>query len=379
MIRTDTPQETEAAQVGPRVRGELFHAVLQTVAALVVITDRTGRIVFLNRECERTTGYSEKELLGNRLWEVLLPPEDAEQAKQLVQSLQPDAAPCQHESDLLSKDGPRRRVAWTNSCLFEPDGRPRYLIHTGIDITARTRAEQERDRHLREAEEAVRVREDFLSIASHELKTPLTPLSLRLQVLEQQAGAGQPVEPEMVKAARRSLARLSTLVGDLLDASRIATGRLMIRRQPLDFRALVQETVTLFAASCPSHPVLLEEPEQPLMVLGNEERLEQVLENLLENAAKYSPEGSSIRVKLEASPGQLTLSVMDQGIGLAPDQQRYLFERFYRARNARSAPGGLGLGLYIARDIVERHEGKIWAQSQPLKGTTFYVSLPLTG
>jgi two-component system sensor histidine kinase VicK len=262
-------------------------------------------------------------------------------------------------------------------CLGE-DGQVNGGVGIIEDITERKKAEQERASLLREAEEAVRVREDFLTIASHELKTPLTPLALRLANLERRLERGEPVDLGALRHARQHLLRLTTLINDLLDASRIESGGLALHSQPARLDALVEHVIHVMdGAHGPEHRIDFRPPSAHVQVLGDPYRLEQVITNLLENALKYSPDGGTIHVELETRGDLALLSVRDPGIGIPADQQQHLFERYFRARNVSThSYGGLGLGLYICRDIVERHGGRIWVESEVGRGSTFYVALP---
>lgn len=246
------------------------------------------------------------------------------------------------------------------------------------DITERKQVEQERARLFREAQEAVRVREDFLTIASHELKTPLTPLSLRLASLERRLERGEPVDPASLRHARQHLLRLTALINDLLDVSRIEAGGLALHPQPTRLDLLAEHVIHVTEGLHDGgHRILFHAPASPLQVMGDPYRLEQVIANLLENALKYSPDGGTIHVSLEPRGDTALLSVSDPGIGIPTDQQQHLFERYFRARNVSPRSyGGLGLGLYICHDIVSRHGGRIWVESEVGRGSTFYVALP---
>ncbi|WP_223641696.1 PAS domain S-box protein [Corallococcus sp. EGB] len=279
--------------------------------------------------------------------------------------------------DDLGAPGPRRWFRGNFYPVRTPDGR---VLGVGVlveDITERRRAEEERAQLYREAREAVRVRDDFLSIASHELKTPLTPLSLRLATLERRLERGEQLEPSVLRHARHQLTRLTGLINDLLDASRIEAGRLALHPEATRFDLLVEHMLGSLEAQKGNHTFEFERPPEPISVHGDTFRLEQVVSNLLENALKYSPDGGTIRVRLSLSDDLALLSVTDPGIGIPEDQQQQLFDRYFRARNASTRSyGGLGLGLYISRDIVERHGGRIWVESTPGRGSTFYVALP---
>ncbi len=265
---------------------------------------------------------------------------------------------------------------------FAPCYDKRGEVNGGVgiveDTTEQRRIEEERARLFLEAQEAVRVRDDFLTIASHELKTPLTPLSLRLANLEHRLQRGEPVSPTAVHDARQYLLRLTALINDLLDASRIESGGLALHPQPTRLDVLIEHVIhvteRLHDAQRRIH---FHRPAQPLQVRGDPYRLEQVISILLENALKYSPAGDPIHITLEQRDSLALLSVSDHGIGIPADQQQHLFERYFRARNVSTQSyGGLGLGLYIGRDIVERHGGRIWVESEVGRGSTFYVGLP---
>lgn len=247
-----------------------------------------------------------------------------------------------------------------------------------VELTAERRAQAERERLLREAHEAIRIRDDFLTIASHELKTPLTPIKLHLQMLEQRCETGKPIPPQLVQKALAQVDRLTGVISDILDSSQIEAGRMELERDPLSLQQLIRETLADLRPSCLHHPLEYEECSEELVVLGDRDRLAQVLKNLLENALKYSPQKGPVRVTLTRSGAEALVSVVDSGIGIPKDQQEHLFERFFRARNAPiSGFGGLGLGLYISRHIVERHGGRIWVESETGHGATFRFTLPL--
>ena len=241
----------------------------------------------------------------------------------------------------------------------------------------RDRLVAEADRLYREAAEAVHLRDQFLSIASHELKTPLTPLAARLELMRRRVRSGQQVEISAIEKAQTSLGKLTWLINDLLDVSRIQAGTLDLQRQPTSLREVIR---TAIAAVGPEEAgrIRFLQPPQDLVVDGDANRLEQVVANLLDNALKYSPAGRDVEVALRREGEEAVISVIDRGLGIPREETLHLFERFFRARNVSPARyGGLGLGLYIVRDIVERHGGRIWAESEEGRGSAFHVALPL--
>lgn len=253
------------------------------------------------------------------------------------------------------------------------------------DITERKQAEAtrlqllEQEREARTAaEEAVRERDEFLSMSAHELRTPVTRLRLRIDGLARMLETGRPTSTETMTKVRESLKKLTVLIDDLLDFSRVQAGGLPLQLQPCRIDALVEEVVESFKSVSPRHELVLEKEASELEVRADLARLEQVVSNLVENAIKYSPGGGTIRVKLSRSGDEAVITVSDPGIGIPEEEQRLLFSRFFRAANAPSRNfAGLGLGLFISREIVERHDGRISVQSELGHGSTFRVSLPL--
>ncbi|RKG74969.1 ATP-binding protein [Corallococcus terminator] len=234
----------------------------------------------------------------------------------------------------------------------------------------------ENARLLREAQAALRVREEFMSIASHELKTPLTPLKLGLYSMERRIAAGQPVELASVLKSKRQVDRLAGLVEDLLDASRLELGRLALNSAPLEVGQLVAEVVDHFRHAF-ERPFSVEVPPDGVWMLGDRDRLEQVLVNLLENAHKYSPAGAPIAVRVERTGEAARIQVQDHGIGIPGADQAQVFQRFYRARNVSHRNfGGLGLGLFISHSIVKMHGGSLALCSREGEGSTFTLDLP---
>jgi PAS domain S-box-containing protein len=263
----------------------------------------------------------------------------------------------------------------------DADGRALRLVGVTMDVSARKQAEAERLR-LAEAEAAVRARDEILSIAAHELRTPVTAIKGFADLAIREIEAGTRSTPRQERFFRRiadGSRQLAALVEDLLDVSRIRLGRLPLRPQPLDLAELVREAAERHREQAgEAHDLTLDLPDGPCSVEADRGRLEQVVANLLENAVKYSPAGGQVRLSVRSVEGGGLLVVRDQGIGLPPGAAEAIFEPFGRAPNAaESGLPGLGLGLHISRGIVERHGGRIWAESAGVGcGTTVSVWLP---
>ncbi len=231
-----------------------------------------------------------------------------------------------------------------------------------------------------EQRELDRQRSDFLTVAAHELRTPLTPLSMYLQNIQRRLQRGDGVEPELITKARRQVERMSRLVEDLLDISRLESHRLQLAKDPVDLCELAQQVVADFRVPAQHHQLGAHCGTPKVMVLGDRERLEQVLINLVQNAVKYSPMGGQIVVRVDVQGAEARVSISDPGIGIPGEEQGRLFQRFFRAANATTRNySGLGIGLFISNEIVQRHGGRFEVQSQVGAGSTFTFYLPVMG
>jgi signal transduction histidine kinase len=251
--------------------------------------------------------------------------------------------------------------------------------HFAVDLGRRIDYAIEAARLYRAAQQATQARDEFLSVAAHELKTPLTSLQLLLQSLVRADATDAKSSPELfdnrLRMLERSTSRLSELVVKLLDASRISAGRLQLEREDVDLAAITREVCARFTAEAQrAGSSLAVYADSPAVGSWDPMRIEQVITNLLSNAVKYAA-GAAIDVRVESSETAAKLIVRDRGIGIPENRLDKIFDRFERAASSRHY-GGLGLGLYISRQIVEAHGGSISVTSCPGEGSTFTVELP---
>ena len=236
----------------------------------------------------------------------------------------------------------------------------------------------EKDKVQQETLELMNRKDDFLSIASHELKTPVTSLKAYTQLLQMDAIENADKRRESMLAKMDSqIDKLTSLITDLLDTSKMQNGKLIYNKTFFQLNELVKEIVDEIQVTNASHQITIEK-NIPLQLYADRERISQVLSNLLSNAIKYCPDCKEIIVRLEKKGEMAICSVQDFGNGILKAQQDKIFERFYRVtgNNLHTYPG-LGLGLFIAKEIIERHHGKIWFESEEGKGSTFYFSIPI--
>jgi signal transduction histidine kinase len=243
---------------------------------------------------------------------------------------------------------------------------------------------------LVELEQLDKLKTQFLSMASHELRTPLTAVSGFMQIARRRMGrlgaatdVPQPWRAEAQKAdetldmANRQAKKLARLIDELLDVSRLQQGRVEMRLAEIDLGEVVREVGERMKLLSKGHEIETK-VEGTAPIVADRDRIEQVFENLVGNAMKYSPENGPIEVSLHVNGANAIVSVRDHGIGIAPAEVEKIFGLFYRSPDPRADHvGGLGLGLYISREIVSRHHGKLWAERNPDAGTTFHVTLPL--
>lgn len=239
------------------------------------------------------------------------------------------------------------------------------------DITERKHVEREKQQTLAQ-------REEFMAIASHELKTPVTSLKGFAQLLLSRfRKEGDDRAAAFLTKMDAQLDRLTNLIGELLDVTRIEAGQLPWHNEQFDLDALVREIVEEVGYTSERHQIHLEGAAS-LLVSGDRERTGQVLTNLLSNAIKYSPQANTVRVKVVVDENSATVSVQDFGIGLAPEKQPHVFERFFRVSDPEHETyPGLGLGLFISAQIIQRQGGRMWVESQPGVGSTFSFTVPL--
>jgi signal transduction histidine kinase len=232
-------------------------------------------------------------------------------------------------------------------------------------------------------QQADRVKDQFLSMASHELRAPVTNIQVSVQWLRRRLKKQSAQNPELLvvsdplEKVERQTRQLTDLTNNLLDINTLRSGKIPARLAPCDLRDLCQRVLEE-QQSLAARPIDLQLPADPTVVQADQRRLSQVVSNLITNALKYSPANTPIRVEISQRPGEVVLAVSNEGPVLSEEEQEALFEPFYRSNEARSsATPGWGLGLAICKEIVLQHNGRIWVESSEEKGTIFFVALPL--
>jgi PAS domain S-box-containing protein len=325
----------------------------------VIATDARDRVVMWNRAAERLLGVSERVALGQPALAVIHHPGLSEL---FAMPLSPLGG--RHATELdLTVDDQNLVIRASITLVDEADGQQGKLAVL-TDIT--------------QLKEIDRMKTDLISFVSHELKNPLASIKGFAQLLLRSTSPDSP-QSKLVALLNQQTNRMQWLVEDILDVARIDAGVALEMRwsQITDLRALVEGLVNLQAVTDEGHQFVVDIPDTLPPFTADRGKLEQVLVNLISNACKYSPEGGEVRIAAQVQDGLLTLTVSDEGIGLSPEDEANLFQRFRRGAGAgRKRIAGTGIGLFLSRHLVEAHGGRIWAQRRE-KGTTFYVQIPL--
>ncbi|MFI5195167.1 MAG: ATP-binding protein [Chitinophagales bacterium] len=225
-----------------------------------------------------------------------------------------------------------------------------------------------------EALAASRRKDEFMSIASHELKTPLASMKAYMQLLDRSMDKNDKVR-SYVERTLNQINKLNALITDLLDVSRIEHGKLKFNESLINFNHLIRDATEMIRQTYPDYQITVT-GQDGIQVVGDENRLEQVLLNYLTNAVKYSPDSKEVRVNTRLENNLVIVAVSDSGIGIDKKSQSEVFRKFYRVEGSEHRFQGLGVGLYICSEIIKRHKGSCWLQSEPGKGSTFFFSLP---
>lgn len=340
------------------------------------------RLTRWSGEAERLFGWTAAEVLGKRMEDFRwVYAEDAGQVSSVSADLETGRDSRRFSANRnYRKDGSIVHCEWYNSSLVDEDGNLRSILSLVLDVTARVQLEEELRQQAARLREANRLKDDFLATLSHELRTPLNAIlgwAHMLSLGELDAETSR----RAARAVYRNAQAQSQLVADVLDVSRIITGKLRLKVAPVSIQEILEAAVESVQAAAEAKALRLHVSggERAGVIRGDADRLQQVFWNLLSNAVKFTPSGGTITVTIDdASPDVVEVAVRDSGAGIAPDFLPHVFERFTQADSSTTRQhGGLGLGLAIVRHLVELHGGSVHAESEGIgRGATFRVRLP---
>lgn len=342
---------------------EHFKMLSNTISQMTWTNLPDGEVNFYNERWYEYTGLNHQQTIDYS-WKAVVHPDDLENTMTRFLSSLKTGSTFEVENRCRRYDGVYRWHLSRANPLRSESGEILFWVGTATDIEEQKRAMEKKD--------------EFIGIASHELKTPLTSLKGYLQLIG--AYKNEPV-PSVVKQfvvkANEAIGKLQNLVNDLLDVSKIQKGKLQFSKSTLNVANVVNSCAESATHIYPAYHISTE-IEEGLFVLGNFERLEQVLMNFINNSVKYSPVNKDIFIKASRNRDYVEVCVKDNGIGLTDDQMKRIFERFYRVDDKNFSASGLGMGLYISSEIIRAHRGTIGVNSKLNAGSTFYFRLPLS-
>ena len=343
-------------------------AIIENSAEGVMILNARGRIEVFNRALSRITGWEAAEAIGRHASEVLVLRDRQNQPIALPEPPRERTSAAETrayvEGDVVRRVGPPVTVGLTATPLYDEQGSLVREIYNVVDIT-----------RFRQAEE---LKSTFVSVVSHELKTPVALIKGYAETLRREdADWDWETVQESLDVIAEEADHLTHLIDSLLEASRIQAGGLKLQPTDVHLPRLAEKVVDAFRTQTDVHTFDLDFPEDFPPVWGDPERLQEVLSNLVSNAVKYSPKGGMVWVGGRVDQTGVTVYVADQGIGIPPEEQDRIFDRFHRIETGlHRGTEGTGLGLYLVKAIVEAHGGRVWVESAPERGSIFMFRLP---
>lgn len=341
---------------------KMFQILIEKSSDGIMMLKLDGEIIYSNPSVAGITGYSPEDLRSKQLWSLLLPEEVTNVKERFYQIASHPDKSIQFLHQLKHKNG---HPIWIDNTIINLIEEPlvKCLVINFTNVTYRV----EHERQM----------EDFIGIASHELKTPLTSLKAYTQVLEMRMKKeNNTTSAILVNKIDRQINRVVGMIFNLLDVTKLQSGVMNLNVSDFDFNDLVYEIAEGIQGSCQQHQIITDLGSSAV-VHGDKERIGQVLTNLISNAIKYSPDANSVCITTAIEDNVLKTFVTDYGIGIPESEIRSVFARFYRVQSVKESFQGLGLGLFISSQIIERHGGEMGVVSKVNEGSTFWFSLPL--
>ncbi|TSJ36454.1 PAS domain S-box protein [Mucilaginibacter corticis] len=362
-------QEIMESQIRQRTKSlkeseDYLSSIVQTVRESLVVLDPAFKVLSINDHFLKTFKVSKEETEGKLLYELGNGQWDIPKLKELLENILPTNNPV--EEFEVEHDFPHigKKLMLLNAHRIELEGQYKDRILIAIeDITDRREIERRKD--------------DFLSIASHELKTPLTTIKGYVQIMQRlMPDSADDKFKDILRKTGIYVERLNSLIAELLDMSRIQTGNIELHKEEFDFDKAIHEAVENIQAATKTHRIIIS-GKATNNYAGDESHIVQVINNLLSNAVKYAPESNEVKVYLSRVSNFLKVAVTDAGMGIKIEDQKRIFDRFFRVGEIQQRFPGMGIGLYVCDQIIKNHGGTLWVESEPGKGSTFSFTLPL--
>jgi len=362
--RKDTEEQLQHAREDAQQHKRLNEIVTSTTPDLIYMFDLNYKFTFVNPALLKMWGKTWDEAVGKGLLENGYEPWHAEMHEREIDEVVATRQPIRGEVAFPHATLGKRIYDYIFTPVFNAQGEVEAIAGTTRDISDIKENEQRKN--------------DFISMVSHELKTPLTSVISYVQIAQKRAArSNDQISAGMLERAGKQLAKMTRMINGFLNVSRLESGRIQIDHKAFDLALLMKEVEEETAATITSHNFVFK-PAKAIWVIADRDKISQVFNNLISNAVKYSPAGSNIYINCEMTGNKVQIGVRDEGMGISQTDLPRLFERYYRVKEAEANHiSGFGIGLYLCSEIIKRHGGNIWAQSENEQGSTFYFTLPV--
>ena len=369
--------ERKQAEEALRQERNKVQKYLDVAGVMLVALDANQKVTLINKKGCEILRCTEEEIIGKNWFENFLPERVRNETVAGFDRLMAgEIEPVKYfENPVLTRSGGETFIAWHNTVLTDETGNIVGVLCSGEDITQRRLLTKK----MVEYEELSRLKGNLLSTVSHELRTPLATIKgYSTMLLDYDRRLPEDEKREHLQAIDRATDRLTELIDHLLDMSRLEAGLLKLERMPTNISKVIKEAAAEAEVRAPHHVIVANLRNRLPSVNMDAKRIRQVVDNILDNAIKYSAEGTRVAVQTQRAGAELMVSIADQGIGIPAEELPSVFDRMYRIEQ-RLTPnvGGVGLGLAICKGLVEAHGGRIWVESEVGKGSTFYFTVPI--
>ncbi len=348
-------------------------AIVSSSDDAIISKTLKGIITSWNESAHRMFGYTEKEAIGQHI-SLIIPKDRLDEETRIIEAIRRGEKIDHFETVRVAKDGTNRHLSITVSPIKNTRGKIIGASKVARDISLRIEAERQQALYTERLQELNKYKDEFMVMASHELKTPLTVIMANLQLLQELMKDDE--NAIFVEKTVKQVDKLSELIGNLLDVSKIQAGKLAMKRTNFDLNELLVEVSNNLQQTTKSHKIIYNSEGAKLMVCADRGKIEQVLINIISNAIKYSRLPGDIILNAYNKKRTITVNVTDKGIGIPKKDIENIFQRFFRVSGSASSFSGSGVGLFISSEIIKSHGGKIWAESKLGKGSVFHFSLP---
>lgn len=361
----------EEVQIVEKISEGMHGWILQSIADGIYVTDKKRKVIYWNKSAEIITGYPKEFAIG-KYCNSFMKHQD-EKGNEL----------CEIACPLIKAMDTKEHVSIEVVNFIRTTGEKKYIsisVAPVVDLEKNIVGAVEVFRDITKEKEIEKMKSSFISIVSHELRTPLTSLLGFSEILLIR-DVDEEKKKEFLKIINSESQRLVDLVNDVLDLSRIESGRLELKKQEIDIGPIIKNVIEMLKVITQKHNFIIEIPENLPLIFADREKVLQILQNIIDNAIKYSPEGGNIDIKIEKESNEFILvSISDEGLGISEQEIGKIFQPFYRIKTQQTEGiRGTGLGLSIVKNLIEMHNGNIWVKSpgEKGKGTTFYFTLPV--